>query len=206
MADLSYANYVSPFVECRSQTLLDELKTIIPSTSVHCRRVNQLASLFASRLGLPEQEQAYLHIGTLLHDIGKAEVGAGIIQKTACLTVEEWAKIKEHPARGYKQLLSEGFHDEIAKVALFHHERYDGLGYPFGLAGDEIPALARICAILDAFDAMISRRPYRSPLTIDAAFHEIHSNRGTQFDPELVEEFLQLQPYFFRETIFGIHL
>lgn len=130
----------------------------------------------------------------MLHDIGKLGVSEQILLKPGSLTPEEYDAIKKHCHYGYDILKDIDYLNEAAEVALYHHERYDGSGYPYGLKNGEIPLLARICALADAFEAMTSDRPYRKAMTVEEAVEEIKRNKGTQFDPSVVEAFLKLNP------------
>ena len=132
--------------------------------------------------------------GALFHDIGKIAVPRHILQKREPLTPEEWEIIKIHPVTGYNLLKQVALPKEARNMILYHHERWDGRGYPHRLAANEIPLEARICAIADAFEAMTADRPYRSTLTYEAALQELKNNAGSQFDPRLVSVFLQIDP------------
>jgi HD-GYP domain-containing protein (c-di-GMP phosphodiesterase class II) len=110
------------------------------------------------------------------------------------LTSEEWQQMRKHPAIGYEMLKDVRFLSTAARIVYAHHERYDGKGYPTGLKGEDVPLGARIFAVADAFDAMTSNRPYRRALTVEKAQEEITTNSGTQFDPSVVDAFLQCLP------------
>ncbi|MCH8949612.1 MAG: HD-GYP domain-containing protein, partial [Chloroflexi bacterium] len=129
--------------------------------------------------------------GALLHDVGKIGVPDQILHKPGPLTPEEWDKMKRHPMIGYDMLRDISFLSEAATIVRCHHERFDGKGYPRGLAGDEIPLGARIFSAADAFDAMTSDRTYRKALRPEAARDEIIRHSGTQFDPQVVQAFLE---------------
>ena len=127
-----------------------------------------------------------------LHDIGKIAIDDSILNKPGKLNDKEWEVIKKHPEIGYRILSATPEYSKIAQDILSHHERYDGKGYPRGLKGDEIPVRAKIIAIADAFDAMISDRPYRKAMTSSEAIEEIKRNTGTQFDPTVAKIFIDL--------------
>jgi len=127
----------------------------------------------------------------ILHDIGKIGVADSVLSKPAALNDTEWKEIRRHPELGYELLRGFDFLKEAAEMVLAHHERYDGAGYPRGLAGEEIPYAARIFQVIDAFDAMTSRRPYRQPLSRDEALEELLRNAGTQFDSQVVDAFVE---------------
>lgn len=127
-----------------------------------------------------------------LHDIGKIAIGNEILDKSDKLTNFEWMEIHRHPEISYSILSSLNDYAPLANIILFHHERYDGKGYPKGLSGDQIPLQARIIAVADAFDAMTYGRPYKEPLTLEAAIQEIINGKHTQFDPEVADVFLRI--------------
>ncbi len=127
----------------------------------------------------------------MLHDIGKMSVEERILLKEDVLTPEEWVSIRKHPEAGYRIAQATPELRRIADDILSHHERWDGTGYPRGLKGEEIPLLARIITLVDAYDAMISRRPYRLPLSVDEAKAELRRCAGSQFDPALTWLFLE---------------
>jgi energy-coupling factor transport system substrate-specific component len=135
-----------------------------------------------------------LYIAGLLHDIGKIAVPESILNKTGQLTEEEYAVMKLHTIKGAEIVKPLSLHKEVLHGIKYHHERYDGKGYPDGLKGDEIPMTAAIIAVADAFDAMTSNRPYRSALTIDEARNRLERNAGSQFDPSVVHSLLSLSP------------
>jgi HD-GYP domain-containing protein (c-di-GMP phosphodiesterase class II) len=126
-----------------------------------------------------------------LHDIGKVAISESILNKTGKLDNEEWTEIKRHPEIGYRILSTVNEMAELADIVLVHHERWDGKGYPQGLKGEEIPLNGRIIAVADAFDAMTRQRTYREVLSDEDAIEEIRKNAGTQFDPDIVEVFIE---------------
>jgi HD-GYP domain-containing protein (c-di-GMP phosphodiesterase class II) len=140
-------------------------------------------------------------MGGLLHDVGKIGVPEAVLQKTGRLTNEEFDQIKRHPAIGAKILQDVKQIREIIPGVLHHHERYDGKGYPAGLAGNNIPLMGRIICLADCFDAMTSSRTYRKALPLEVALCEIRRCSGTQFDPALAEVFLRTSPDGFRELL-----
>ncbi|OGO53242.1 MAG: hypothetical protein A2148_01780 [Chloroflexi bacterium RBG_16_68_14] len=160
----------------------------------HSQRVVQLSLQIAAQLGIPPESEAWrdLEHGALLHDVGKIGVPDAILRKPGELTPEEWQLMRQHPAKGCAMLQQVHFLRGAALIAHCHHERYDGTGYPRGLAGEAIPLTARIFAVADAFDAMTSCRPYRQPLSVEEACQEIRRSSGTQFDPQVVEAFRAL--------------
>jgi HD-GYP domain-containing protein (c-di-GMP phosphodiesterase class II) len=142
-------------------------------------------------LGLYESEIQELKTVGLLHDIGKIAVDENILNKPGKLTEDEREEINKHPEIGYRILSSVNDMSEMAEYVLAHHERWDGGGYPKGLKGEEIPLQARIMAVADTFDAMTSERAYRGALPAEVALDELRRNAGTQFDPELVNLFIE---------------
>jgi putative nucleotidyltransferase with HDIG domain len=163
-----------------------------PYTRGHSARVTALAEEVALRLGWSEQRLASLRIGGSLHDIGKLAVSDEVLRKEGRLDDGELAQIREHPKIGARILLGMATLREAIPYVLYHHERWDGDGYPSGKAGEEIPIEARVLAIADAFDAMTSDRPYRRALSRSEALAEVERCAGTQFDPDIARVFLEL--------------
>jgi putative nucleotidyltransferase with HDIG domain len=163
-----------------------------PHTLGHSARVTALAEAVALRLGWSEERIASLRVGGPLHDIGKLAVSDAVLSKEGQLDDDEYAQIQEHPRVGAKILLRIAALREAIPYVLYHHERWDGSGYPSGKSGEEIPIEARVLAIADAFDAMTSDRPYRRALTREEALGEVDRCAGTQFDPRIAEVFLAL--------------
>ena len=161
-------------------------------TRGHSDRVSAYSVLIGEKLGLPEEDINNLRIGGLFHDIGKIGVPDSILQKEAKLTDEEYSEIKNHPSIGAHILSNATIFKDIIPIVKHHHERYDGRGYPSKLAGEDIPYLARIAAVADAFDAMTSKRTYRNSLSMDIVKEELEKNKGTQFDPKLADVFLDI--------------
>jgi putative nucleotidyltransferase with HDIG domain len=173
-------------------TLVAALDAREHETSDHSLRVVRYTLAIARRLGMPEAELPDLGRGALLHDIGKIGVPDAILLKPGKLTAAEWEEMKRHPQIGFNILKSVDFLKIPAEMVLCHQERFDGGGYPRGLAGDAIPLSARIFAIADTFDAMTSDRPYRQRTTSEAAREEILRCSGTQFDPRCADAFLSI--------------
>ena len=161
-------------------------------TRGHSDRVSAYAELIGKALNLPEEDLKTLKIGGLFHDIGKIGIPDSILLKTTRLDDNEYSEIKNHPAIGAHILSNASIFKDIIPIVKHHHERYDGNGYPAKLKGNEIPYLARITAIADAFDAMTSRRVYRDSLSMDIVIAEIEKNKNTQFDPKLADVFLDI--------------
>jgi HD-GYP domain-containing protein (c-di-GMP phosphodiesterase class II) len=161
-----------------------------PSIAGHATRVTLLATQLALWLEWDESRLRMLSIGAPLHDIGKVTVSEAILRKPGPLEPLELAAIRRHPLAGACLLDPTGFAAPAIPYVLFHHERWDGRGYPFGRAGEAIPEEARLLAIVDAFDAMTSLRPYRRALPAPRALREIERCAGSQFDPAMAEAFL----------------
>ena len=174
------------------QTLSTTIEAKDEYTRGHSYRVAEYSALIARELNWDEDEIRNLKNAAYLHDIGKIGIPDNILNKPVKLTDEELGVIKEHTVIGAEILKNITLIDHVKEVARSHHERYDGRGYPDGLKGEEIPLYARIIAVADSFDAMKSRRIYRSPLDDQVVYNEIFQNRGTQFDPELADIFLKL--------------
>ena len=161
-------------------------------TRGHSDRVAEYSELIGKALGLPETDLKTLKIGGLFHDIGKIGIPDSILLKTTKLDNDEYSEIKNHPAIGAHIISNATIFKDIIPIVKHHHERYDGNGYPSKLQGEDIPYLARITAVADAFDAMTSKRSYRNSLTLEAVREEIEKNMGTQFDPEIAKVFLHI--------------
>ncbi len=158
-------------------------------TQGHSRRVTALAVEIARRMHLPPIQVEQIKLAGMFHDIGKIGIKDNILNKNGRLTQEEYSEIKKHPEIAV-DIIGELIDKEILDIVLYHHERYDGKGYPAGLKGEEIPLGARILAVADSWDAMTSERPYRKALPKSVAMEELRKNAGTQFDPDIVSVFL----------------
>ena len=156
----------------------------------HSRRVVAYAMALGERLGLTQAERRDLLFGGYLHDVGKIGVHDALLRKTSGLSEGEWEEMRRHPSIGMEILQDVGFLGGASDVILHHHERFDGRGYPGGLAGQDIPLLARLFAVADAFDAMTVDRPYRKALTFEEACGIIREESGRQFCPTCVTAFL----------------
>jgi len=163
-----------------------------PYTSGHSERVCYYSDFISKRLSLSPKERSELQIASYLHDIGKIGISNRFINKKGTLTPTDWAVIKQHTRKSIELLVPLNLSSNIIFYIQHHHERYDGTGYPDGLAGEKIPLGARIIAISDSYDSMTSDRPYRKPLTNGDAKSELVKNDGKQFDPKLVALFLDV--------------
>ena len=161
-------------------------------TKGHSSRVARYSQMLAARMGKTEEEQENVYNIALLHDVGKLRVPENIINKVGKLTDEEFKFIQLHPVAGYNILRDIQGDEQLALGAKFHHERYDGKGYPNGLSGENIPELARIIAVADAYDAMASNRSYRDALPQTVVREEIEKGIGTQFDPRIAKMMLDI--------------
>ena len=160
-------------------------------TEEHAERMVQLSKLIGRAMALTEGQMNELELLSTLHDIGKMGVSAEILSKPGKLSDREWVEIRKHPEIGFRIAQATSELIPIAEYILYHHERWDGKGYPEGLIGEKIPLLSRIIAIVDAFDAMTNDRAYRSAMTRREALEEIRKNSGTQFDPEISRIFIE---------------
>jgi len=180
----------------REKHFLEAFRIILaerdPHTSDHARRLQELALSLGKRVGLTEYQLGNLKLLALLHDMGKIGIPDSILFKTHILTPLEWEKMREHSRIGYRMAKNIPDFAPIAQEILYHHEYWDGTGYPEGLKGEKIPLLSRIISIVDTYDVMQSRRPYKGPLSKAEALKEIKRCAGTQFDPQLVEIFLKI--------------
>ncbi|NQT22630.1 MAG: HD domain-containing protein [Candidatus Omnitrophica bacterium] len=164
-----------------------------PYTKGHIERVSKYAELISKELGLAKEEIDTIKYGCILHDVGKIGVNVDIINKTSKLTPSEYEKIKKHPYMGVQIIRGVKFLEKAKDIILYHQERYDGLGYPRGLKGEEIPISARIVALADTYDAMSSDRPYRQRLKEPEIILKIKKESGKQFDPNVVDAFLKVK-------------
>ena len=174
------------------ETLRYTVEAKDPYTKGHSDRVSAYSVLIGEALGLSKDMLRTLEVGGLFHDIGKIGIPDAILLKESKLTDEEYSAIKNHPAIGAHILCNAEVFKDIIPIVKHHHERYDGRGYPGKLKGEDIPYLARIAAVADAFDAMTSKRTYRDSLPIDVVRSEIENNLGTQFDPKIGKVFLDI--------------
>ncbi len=161
-----------------------------PLLGPHAARVGANAEAVATRLGWDDQELQGLRLGATLHDVGKVNVRSEVLAKPGSLDERELAEIRAHPVEGTWLIAGIPSLGPALPYVLFHHERWDGAGYPTRRAGISIPVEARVLAVVDAFDAMTSLRPYRGTLSTSAAAHEIARCSGSQFDPNIAETFL----------------
>ena len=163
-----------------------------PITVGHCSRLERLAVLTGERLGLPGEQLISLSYGACLHDIGKVRVPDEILNKATQLTDSEWKEMMKHPDHGADMLSERDYLGGAADIVRAHHERYDGDGYPMGSKGAEIPIGARVVAVVDAYDAITSVRPYQKAQAKREAVDELKRSAGSQFDPNVVRAFIEV--------------
>ncbi|MCE5300723.1 MAG: HD-GYP domain-containing protein [Spirochaetia bacterium] len=159
-------------------------------TNGHSLEAMKYAVRIAEKLNLPQEDRQMIKYASLLHDIGKLKIDGSILTKKSALTAEEFATIKTHPAGGVDILGKIDMFAEILPIILYHHEHFDGKGYPGQLQGEQIPLAARICSVADAYSVMLSDRPYRNARTKEEAVEELKRCAGTQFDSKIVDIFL----------------
>jgi HD-GYP domain-containing protein (c-di-GMP phosphodiesterase class II) len=162
-----------------------------PDLGEHAERVTRHAEAVARRLGWSDEQIRELRLGAALHDVGKVNVPATVLTKPAALDEEELAHVRAHPVEGAWLVVGVQTLRPALPYVLFHHERWDGLGYPTRRGGPDIPVEGRLLAVVDAFDAMTSERPYRPALSAAAALAEIERCAGSQFDPVIAGVFLE---------------
>ena len=171
--------------------LIAVMEDVIEDLHGHVHRVSDLAVDLGTGLGLDEDDLDRLALAGVLHDVGKIHLDPNILGKPGPLSEEEFELMRRHPELGFAMTRNR-MDPKVSEAILYHHERFDGFGYPFGLAAEEIPLLSRIVLVSDAFDAMTSHRAYQAALPIAFAVEEITKHAGTQFDPLVVEIFLGL--------------
>lgn len=184
---LEYKSFHSAVMNSIKTTLYEKSN----ETEAHAVRMANLAKQLGRVLGLDQEDLVALELVATLHDIGKISIDSKLLQKTGKLTDAEWTEIKKHPEVGYRIAQTVPELRKIAEYILCHHERWDGTGYPQGLKAEKIPLLARILAIVDAYDAMTQDRPYRRAMSEQDAIDELRHHAGSQFDPALVEVFIK---------------
>lgn len=176
--ELDFIDY-HEIIEC----ITSALDAKDPYTANHSQRVSDMVQMICRLIGLKEKDTNEIHMAAHLHDIGKIGIPDAILNKNGPLNDYEWNVMKRHPAVGADILSKSKRLSEISKIVRSHHERFDGLGYPDGLAGEKIHIGARIIAICDSIDAMTSKRSYRESKTTEYAYSEIKNNLGFMYDP-----------------------
>jgi HD-GYP domain-containing protein (c-di-GMP phosphodiesterase class II) len=199
VAPLALARYVYKLYMDLRNAYFDSLAALAsaldasdPYTRGHSDRVTEYAKLTARAMKMSEREIESIEFAGRLHDIGKIGIDRSILRKRSKLNDREYEEMKKHPLMGAEIAGKLKFMKKAEGYVAFHHEQYDGTGYPKGLRGKEIPFGARIMGVVDAFDAMTSDRPYRPALPVDVAIGELEKGAGKQFDPKVVEVFIRL--------------
>lgn len=186
-------------IDAKDVELVASIKTLISVINAkdrytygHCERLVLYSRLLAQKINLSEVDTNTLVYGAYMHDIGKINIAKEILIKKMPLTKEEWELLKQHPQNGIDIIKYVQSLDKIAPLILYHHEKYNGTGYPTELKGKDIPYLARVLTVIDSFDAMTSNRPYNKRKTYEEAIEELIKFSGTQFDPEIVKGFIEV--------------
>lgn len=170
-------------------SLIRAMKGVVEDLYGHVHRVADLSVAVGKEMDLDPEECRRLSLVGILHDVGKVHIDPAVLAKPGPLDEMERDHMRRHPEIGYA-MIAQRFDPKISEAILYHHERFDGFGYPFGLAGEKIPLLSRIVLVADAFDAITSNRAYQRAMSVEYAINEIVINSGTQFDPGVVEAFL----------------
>ena len=194
VVEVKYVTHIEREQETR-KVLLSFAKSIQERDIVtyeHSRRAATYAQRLARYLGWSRREARDLALAALVHDLGKTWIGNDILNKSAALSAEERRKMERHPVIGARILIGCDVHPFYVETVLYHHEAWNGQGYPVGLKGDEIPLSARILAVADVYDVLTSQRPYKAPLPIDNARARLLEGSGTNFDPMVLQAFLNL--------------
>jgi len=194
LAHNGFENYLKLRKQTRStmELLADAVDKRDPYTASHSARVAGYAQKIAKEMGLPYQQIEDISMAGRVHDLGKIGVKDFILQKNGRLTEEEYKEMQSHPQTGYNILSPLKMYKDVLLFVLYHHERIDGKGYPYGLDAKRIPLGARILAVADCFDAMTTDRPYRKAMSAEEAFKELINNSGSQFDPGVVQAFIRI--------------
>jgi len=171
--------------------LANVIETRDPYTAGHLERVRRLALSLAFALNWKIEDIAILEFGAILHDVGKIIVPSKVLKKTGPLSEDEWKLMRKHPEAGAKMLEGVDHLKAAIPFVLYHHERWNGTGYPFGMKGEEIPREGRLLAVVDAFDAMTTNRPYHASMSAKEALADVASNSGTFYDPQMASAFIQ---------------
>jgi HD-GYP domain-containing protein (c-di-GMP phosphodiesterase class II) len=188
----AYADEVELSYDSTLKALTAALDAKDDVTEGHCERVSRLTSALARDMGIDARALVDIERGALLHDVGKIGVPDAVLKKPDALNAMEWEAIRKHPLLAGVMISKVGFLEGATPILMYHHERFDGTGYPFGLSGDNIPLEARIFSVVDAYDAITSDRPYRAARQHETAMSEIAAHSGTQFDPNVVRSFQKL--------------
>jgi putative nucleotidyltransferase with HDIG domain len=219
---LGFALFVVPLLVARQtyrrylalrETYADTVRSLVaaleakdPYTKGHSVRVARIAVAVARQLGFEDVEVERIEYAALLHDLGKIGISRSVLSKPGALTDDEFDKIREHPDIAARILESVPFLDDVTPIVQDHHERVDGLGYGRGLVGEGLSTAARVLAVADSFDAMTAQRPYRGPMSEEAAIAELRANMGSQFDPAAVEALIAALPALRQDDLLATEL
>ena len=184
-------NNLLTYYESTVQALILTIDAKDHYTFRHSGRVAKLSAALAEKMGVAQEAVREIQHAASIHDIGKVGIVEGILNKKGHLTSDEYEEMKKHPAIGVRIVQSIPFLEEAIPVIQYHHERYDGDGYPYGVKGEDIPLSARIVAVADAIDAMMRDRPYREALSTDRVLRELRDNAGSQFDASIIDVILE---------------
>ena len=183
----------------QKQTLIATVKSLtkfldryIPTSFIHIKKLSRIFNALAKELKLSETELKALKYASMLHDAGKVDIPVKLLKKHRSLTKKEYSLIKTHPKKGVSLIKDLKYLKPVIPIILYHHERYDGKGYPSGLKGKKIPLGARILSVIDAFDAMFFGRPYKEKLSLEETIREINKNSNTQFDPLVARALIKI--------------
>lgn len=183
------------------KTLIAVINSKDKITYTHVERVVIYADLMSVKLNMNQTDRKHLIYGAYMHDLGKINIDTSILTKTTKLTTEEWLELQKHPVQGAEVVKNLGALEVVKPLILQHHEKYDGTGYPYGIKGESINYLARILTVIDSFDAMTSQRPYQITKTFEQAFEELRRCSGSQFDPQIVELFIEAVSNVHKENV-----
>jgi HD-GYP domain-containing protein (c-di-GMP phosphodiesterase class II) len=188
----AYAKEVELSYDSTLKAMMAALEAKDEVAEGHSERVARMTVQLARQMGVADNVLVDMERGALLHDVGKIGVPDAVLKKPAALNDMEWEAMRKHPLLAGMMISKVAFLEGATPILLYHHERYDGGGYPFGLVADKIPQDARIFSVIDAYDAMTSERPYRDAMTHEKAMAEVAAGSGTQFDPGVVAAFTRL--------------
>jgi len=174
------------------EDIMSAMEARYPAVAGHCRRVSLYSVRLATQYGLAAEMVEAIRVGGLLHDLGKLEVPVRLLEKPGRLTEREWARLRRHPEAGLALVDRLGFGAQVGEIVLYHHERFDGSGYPDNLAGEGIPWPVRIVSVMDAYDALTSPRAYRAALSREAARSLLAREAGSRYCPWVVSGLLSL--------------
>jgi putative nucleotidyltransferase with HDIG domain len=182
---------VESWIRPEVHSLMGALELYDADIAEHCQRVAEAALWLAARLGCDRRAHEWIYLAALLHDIGKIGIDEALLSNRGPLTDSQREQVRRHPEHGHAIVCRVGSLTEVAPIVLYHHEAWDGSGYPFGLSGCQIPLAARICAVADAFDAMSHDRPYQRALAPDMVDARLDEGSGAQWDPTVVDVYIK---------------